>query len=291
MGSIYFLPMVAAKLMRKKIVYFISGLAGRDANRKTMRLIYKQTLFGLGGSIFSTIISNLEELNYNLADLIVVESPNLARQISSNEHYNKPILNGSLFVNIELFCPRISLSNRTNIVSYFGALNEHKGIKNFIAAIPLILNAMDDFKFVIGGMGPAFEEIKKDLKIMQIIEKVDLCGNIPHENISDYLNKTRLVVLPSYGEGLPNIVLEAMACGTPVLATPVGGIPDVIKDGVTGFLMESNSPECIAANVVRSLEHSDLEGIAQRARALVEREYTFESAVKRWRKVLEECGR
>jgi len=72
-------------------------------------------------------------------------------------------------------------------------------------------------------------------------------------------------------------VIDAMACGTPVLATPMGAIPDVIKDGETGFLMENNSPECIA-NVIRALESSDLEGIAQRAQVLVECEFTYERA-------------
>jgi glycosyltransferase involved in cell wall biosynthesis len=69
----------------------------------------------------------------------------------------------------------------------------------------------------------------------------------------------------------------------------VGAIPDVIKDGETGFLMENNSPECIiTANVIRALESSDLEGVAQRARVLVEREFTYERAVEGWKEILEE---
>jgi glycosyltransferase involved in cell wall biosynthesis len=82
-------------------------------------------------------------------------------------------------------------------------------------------------------------------------------------------------------------MLEAMACGTPVLATPVGAIPDVIKDGETGFIMEDNSPECIARNIIRALNHPNLEQIAQNARALVEKEFTFEKAVERYREILD----
>ena len=78
-----------------------------------------------------------------------------------------------------------------------------------------------------------------------------------------------------------------MGCGTPVLATSVGGAPDLIKDDETGFIMEGNSPECIARNVIRALEHPNLDEIVKNARALVEREFTYEAAVERYRKILE----
>ena len=79
-----------------------------------------------------------------------------------------------------------------------------------------------------------------------------------------------------------------MACGTPVLATSVGGVPDLIKDDETGFIMVDNSPECIAKNVMRALEHLNPERIGENARALVEREFTYEVAVERYRKILKE---
>ncbi|MFC1994375.1 glycosyltransferase, partial [Chloroflexota bacterium] len=102
-----------------------------------------------------------------------------------------------------------------------------------------------------------------------------------------YLNDLKLLILPSYSEGLPKSVIEAMACGTPVLATSVGGIPDVIKDGETGFIMEDNSPETIAQNVVRALNNPNLEQITQNARKLVEQEYSCEIIVGKYKQALE----
>ena len=72
-----------------------------------------------------------------------------------------------------------------------------------------------------------------------------------------------------------------MACGTPVLATPVGGIPDLIKDGKTGFVLEDNSPECIARNVIKALEHPNLEEIVKNARKLIEKEYSYDVMVRK----------
>jgi glycosyltransferase involved in cell wall biosynthesis len=120
------------------------------------------------------------------------------------------------------------------------------------------------------------------------VSQSELPGWISHDDLPGYLNQLRLLVLPSYTEGLPNIMLEAMACGTPVLATPVGAIPDVIRDGKTGFIMENNSPECIAENVARALASPDLEEIAEAGRRFVEENFTFEKVVGKWKRLLQE---
>ena len=93
-------------------------------------------------------------------------------------------------------------------------------------------------------------------------------------------------MLPSYIEGFSNIVLEAMARGTPVLANSVLGIHDLIKDGETGFIMENNSPECIAKNVIRVLAHPNINEITKNARALIEEKYNYLAAVDGYRIIL-----
>jgi glycosyltransferase involved in cell wall biosynthesis len=64
-----------------------------------------------------------------------------------------------------------------------------------------------------------------------------------------------MLVLPSLTEGLPNVMLEAMACGTPVLASPVGAIPDVLKNESTGFILDSTEPSFLAKAILRVLEN------------------------------------
>jgi len=288
-GPSFFLPMLMAKLLRKKIVYFISGLTGSRATRQVTRLIYKHTLFGIGGSIFPLLLSGMERINYNLADILVAESEGLARQIESGKYGGKPIANGALFVDTEAFTLKTELSKRTNTVGYFGALTEYKGVVNLFKAISLILKQRDDVRFVIGGEGPALAEAEKYLGGIQGAQysKVTIVGKIAHETMVDFLNESKLVVLPSYGEGLPNIVLEAMACGVVILATPVGGVPDVIIDGETGFIMQDNSPECIAENIIRVLANPDLEEISGNARVLIEKEFTYEKAIERFGNILD----
>ncbi len=113
-------------------------------------------------------------------------------------------------------------------------------------------------------------------------------GWVPHNELPFYFNKLKLMVIPSFTEGLPNVMLEAMACGTPVLATSVGVIPNLIINEETGFIMENNSPQCVAENIIRALENSNLGKIAVNAEKMIERDFTLESSVKQWKRTLEE---
>lgn len=278
----YLLPMLLLKLLKKKTVLIA---VGSIINVTKIQLVQK--IFGMRKFIYLYIPRILGKLNYTLSDKIIVYSENLIDKLELNEYIKKISSSGARYVDTSLFDVKIDLQKRKILIGYIGRLSPEKGVANFAKAIPLILGERDSLEFLIGGDGPLFAEISNELKNNGSYNKVKLTGWILHDKLPDYLNELKLLVLPSYTEGLPNIILEVMACGTPVLATPVGGVPDMIKDGVTGFILEDNSPECIAKNVVRALEHPDLDEIVKNARELVEKEYTYEDAVERYRKILE----
>jgi len=227
----------------------------------------------------------LERLNYGLAARIVVYSPILVKQFSLEKHRHKISLAHEYFLDFHKFKIRKPLDQRDSLVGYIGRLSQEKGILNLMEAIPKVVQAKDETTFLIGGDGPLRNKVEEYAN--KLGNKVKFVGWIPHDELPDYLNELRLLVVPSYTETGPYIAFEAMACGTPVLGTPVGLMADVLGDGENGFIMENNSPECIAKNIVRAMSHPDLEQIARNARALVEREFTHEAAVERYRKVLE----
>ena len=216
------LPMLTAKLLGKKTI--LTAIASESKN-----IIYIYKGRSIFGKIFSNIILALEILCRDISDGIIVESPNLILTLGLNKYKHKIFPNGALFIDTSLFRIITPLRNRKNLIGYFGRLSEEKGVINFAKSTHQILKKLDNIKFLIGGNGPLYNDVEKEINCKTI-----LCGQIPRENLYEYLNKVKLIVLPSYTEGLPNIVLEAMACGTPVLATSVGAIPDLIKDGETG---------------------------------------------------------
>jgi glycosyltransferase involved in cell wall biosynthesis len=222
-----------------------------------------------------------------IADHIIVYSPILISEWDLEKYRHKVIVAHRHFLDFEDFTVTTPLSNRPPLIGYIGRLSGEKGIQHFTQALPSILSDRQDFRVLIGGEGQLMEAIKASLQEEGVTARVDIPGWISHDDLPGYLNQLRLLVLPSYTEGFPNIMLEAMACGTPVLATPVGAIPDVIIDGKTGFIMENNSPECIAENVIRALNALDLEQIAENGRRFVEEHFTFETVVENWTKILQ----
>ena len=279
----YPLSVLLSKILRKKVVVF------------SFNTFYKLTKVGKEHGvfdkkeIFSYSLANIvEKFAFLLADQIAVESESVIKFSNIEKYRRKISIYGAQFIDLDLFKIKKELKDREELVGYIGRLDKVKGVLNLAKAIPLILRSHNNIEFLIGGDGVLFDDVVEELKSKGVYDRVRLIGEIPHEEVPNYLNEMKLLILPSYSEGIPGIVQEAMACGTPVLATPVGGVPDLIKDGKTGFIMGNNSSECIAENVIRALEHPNLEEIVENGREFIERKYSYEVMVRKCRDSLEE---
>ncbi|MFC1865770.1 glycosyltransferase family 4 protein [Chloroflexota bacterium] len=246
-------------------------------------MIYRNYLFGIGGKIIATIYKGSEKISYYFADRIVIDSEGLVAASGLGKYRHKVIVAGDRrFIESETFGVKKQLAERSNLIGYIGRLSYEKGVTNFVKAIPLVIKQHSSVEFLIGGNGPLLNKLKSEVMQMGLDSKVKFTGWIPHTELADYLNELRLFILPSSTEGLPNTVLEAMACGTPVLVTPVGALPEIIKDKETGFIMNDNSPDSIASGIIEALSHPQLEEVSRNAVTLVKNKFTYENAVKKY---------
>ena len=165
------------------------------------------------------------------------------------------VMNG---VDAELFHPRDRVAARTELglpagplALYVGNLKEEKGVLELGEAWRIVAREMPEATLVVVGGGPlkgALEAIVGPLG-----DRVRMVGPKPLETIPTWMAAADLLVLPSRAEGTPNVVLEALASGRRVVASAVGGIPDLITSDELGTLVPPRAPDALAAAIVRSL--------------------------------------
>lgn len=269
------LPMLITKLLKKEVAVVLVGnpLKVSEVTKDSLgkiRLLRKIKLF----------------FNLFLSNKILVYSENIIKERELEKFRSKVFLGHEHFVDLASFSVKKEIADRENIVGYIGRLSGEKGVLTFVEAIPAILKVRGDIKFIIGGDGDLKERVDQFLDKAGAKPKVTLSGWVSHESLPDYLNELKLLVMPSYTEGLPNIMLEAMACGTPVLATSVGAIPDIIKNGENGFIIEKNSPEYLTKKIPEILSRHDLDKISQNATKTIEKDFTYTSTVKSYKLAL-----
>lgn len=173
----------------------------------------------------------------------------------------KPIPNG---VDVSLFSPRPTEKQRIRknlglelTAIYIGTVANLRPVKNHALLLRVgsrLCQSHEQVRFVFAGDGPLKEQLVALAEELGISTKVRFLG--ARSDIPEVLNALDIFVLPSLSEGMPNAVLEAMACGLPIVATRVGGIPELIDDGNTGFLVPSEDERQLEA-ILGHLLHDD----------------------------------
>jgi glycosyltransferase involved in cell wall biosynthesis len=165
------------------------------------------------------------------------------------------VMNG---VDGELFKPRDRAAARKElglpagpIALYAGNLKPEKGVLDLGKAWPTVLRHVPDATLIVLGDGPLGDELATMTK--SLAERVRLIGRQPLETVTKYMAAADLLVLPSHSEGTPNVVLEALASGRRVVATAVGGVPDLITSPTLGTLVPARDPDALADALMMAL--------------------------------------
>ncbi|MEJ2745652.1 MAG: glycosyltransferase, partial [bacterium] len=155
----------------------------------------------------------------------------------------------------------------------------YKGHMDFLHAASMVLKRIPNATFLLVGDGRLRSEIEQTIACLGITERVVLTGS--RIDADEIMGLSDLVALCSHEEGFPNVLLEAMAAGRPVVATRVGGVPEIVEEGVTGLLVPPRNPERLAEGIASILgDKREAKAMGRRGLDLVRKKFTIEKMVK-----------
>lgn len=275
----YVLPMLVARALGKTVL-----VEPRGDVPLTLRLNWERDLPTPIAAFLAGLVRGLERTGFAIANGVVTYTPAMASQLGLDPDADDVFPSGARYVRTDRFDVDVPYADRDRVVGFLGRLDEEKGIRE-LAAVARSLP--DDVTFRFIGDGDLGEWLESELSEQIDAGTVEMAGWVDHDDVPAELNRLKLVLLPSQPtEGLPTTILEALACGTPVYATPVSGVPDVVRDGETGFHIGSRDPSALRSGIESILARDDLEAISDRGRTLTEEEYSFDRACERYRSIL-----
>jgi glycosyltransferase involved in cell wall biosynthesis len=179
-----------------------------------------------------------------------------------------------------------------------GYLIERKGFEYLINSINEILKIHDNVKLKIVGTGPLENQIKKQIKELKLEGTVEILGNVSEEELLDLYNSSEIFVLPSIvdsqgnTEGLGVVLLEAMACKVPVIASNIGGIPDIVHDKVNGTLVPEKDVLELTRAIDEMIKHEEFrKSMALNGYEMVKGHFSWEQIAKDYIDIYKETSR
>ncbi len=149
-----------------------------------------------------------------------------------------------------------------------------------IAAAAELIKVFPQARFLFVGDGPGRDRVEQEIRKAQLEDRILMTGY--REDIPEILSFTDLGIISSVAEGVPQFLFQIMAMGKPVIATAVGGIPDIITSGVTGILIPPEDPAALVKAMVQALRDPESAGrLGEEGRRLVEQEYTVEKMAEK----------
>ena len=170
---------------------------------------------------------------------------------------------------------------RATVVCAAGRLSPEKGFDQLVEAAAAVVKENPEVGFVLFGEGPLRGALENQITARNLSGRFILAGF--REDVDRFIPHADVFALPSFTEGLPNVVLEAFAASVPVVATAVGGTPEVVEDGVSGYLVPAGDPDALARRILDVLRDEERrKAMGVNARRRVEEHFTFHAQSVRY---------
>ena len=254
-------------------------------------LLKTKGLLGLLSLFYQTIF---EKKRYNTSKKIIAASEYIAEYLKNKDISNKMLFTIPPSVNSSIFLRNPNILREMQNILFVGQLNKahkFKGLNDLIEAIYILKNEGVNVKLNVVGNGNQIDNYRTIVHTMQIKDIVTFHEDVDYNCISKYYNKASILVMPTYLniESFGMVLIEAMACGTPVIGTKIGGIPFVIKNGKTGLLVEPKNPKSLAEAIKRLLEDKELwDKLSKNGIKEVKQKYEYEKIIDKTENVFKE---
>lgn len=273
------LNVLPLKLMNKKIV---AKVAGAKMNIEAGSFRGKYLFLG---NLFVRILRSV--------DMFVAITDEIRIDLIREGYHPERIFKASNFIAPQHFYPEEDSGNRNTIrkrlginegkkvITFSGRLVWRKRLDVLLDAVAGVCQKRKDFIVVILGAGELMEDLRRYTAALGITEVVVFRGNVP--NVLDYLQVSDLYLLTSETEGMPNSLLEAMACRLPVIATKIGGVVDIVESGRNGILVPPGDVSALRDAILSLLsDTSERERLAVEAYRTIRENYYIEAVASRY---------
>jgi len=264
---------------------WIASIAARISRRRPLILRTRHLSTPVSRGLLSRVV-------YQYLPHLIITTGSSIREtlINVNRFPEDKIVSIPTGVDLDVFYPRqmndalrtnLKISRGDAVLGTIAALRSWKGHDYLLEASKVIIEKRRNIKFLIAGDGPRYNHLVEKAKAMGIADYVLFLGH--REDIPEVLSILDIVVLPSYAnEGVPQSILQAMAMEKPVVACNTGSIPEVVRHGETGILVEPKNPAALVEGITMILDNRDLaKTLAANAKKLVESKYTLKNMVGR----------
>lgn len=251
-------------LIGKKIYHLHMSMRGSFYRKAilltTLKMFNRRVIIHLHGSEFKNFYNESSNLLKSFISRVFAKADSVIVLSQSWMDFVQSISNKAKVIVVNNFVHEISSSKYqpqldSTTFLFMGKVGDRKGAFDLIRAFANY-SEIENSELIMCGDGDV-DKAKELVSKLKLNNKIKVVGWVDKAQKAHYYRNSQVVVLPSYDEGLPMTILEAMSCKKIVVSTPVGGIPEVIKDGVNGYLVEPGNLESISKGLIKAAENVD----------------------------------